>query len=165
VEEAVPNLIEVTVPIMGNDQPRAALVERPLTNPEDFFDFDKKYLGQGKKGGGKKGGSAGAQGYSEIPAKLPGKLYEVAEHTALTVYKAIGCQGIARIDLLIDKKGEKVYFNEINPLPGSLYTHNWVKSGVSATELVTTLIHLAEERQAAQAKLSTSFDTSFLKQF
>jgi D-alanine-D-alanine ligase len=40
VEEAVQNLIEVTLPILGNDELRPALLEQPLTKPDDFFDFD-----------------------------------------------------------------------------------------------------------------------------
>jgi len=57
VEEGVQNLVEVTLPIMGNDQLTPALLERPLTKPEDFFDFEAKYLqGGGKSKGGAKGG-------------------------------------------------------------------------------------------------------------
>jgi len=166
VEEAVPNLIEVTLPIMGNEQPIPALLEHPLTKPEDFFDFDTKYIGDGKKMGAKKmGGKRGAQGYSELPAKLPKDLYKKAEETALNVYKALGCSGIARVDLLIDSKAGKVFFNEVNPLPGSLYAHNWRQAGISNVELVTKLIDLAQERWQAKEKLTTSFNTSFLKQF
>jgi D-alanine-D-alanine ligase len=40
VEEAVNNLIEVTLPIIGNDRPQPALLEKPLTDAEDFFDFE-----------------------------------------------------------------------------------------------------------------------------
>ena len=81
------------------------------------------------------------------------------------VYRAVGCEGIARIDLLIDKKVNKVYFNEINPLPGSLYSHNWRASGISNVELVTRLVDLAEQRAKSKAKLNTTFSTNFLKQF
>lgn len=164
VEEAVRNLIEVTLPILGNDEPRPALLERPLTVAEDFFDFETKYMHGGKKGV-KKGGSKGAQGYSELPAKLPGDLYESAEKTGLAVYKALGCTGTARVDMLIDSKAKKVYFNEVNPLPGSLYAHNWRVAGVSSIDLVKRLVGLAEERFAKEQEVTTSFDTSFLKQF
>jgi D-alanine-D-alanine ligase len=166
VEQAVNNLIEVTLPIMGNDKPKPALLERPLTKPEDFFDFDTKYIGDGKKTGGKKmGGKRGAQGYSELPAKLPKKLYDEAEATGLAVYKVLGCSGIARVDMLIDSKAGKVYFNEVNPLPGSLYTHNWRLAGISNVDLVTKLVDLAEQHWQTKQKLVTSFDTNFLKQF
>jgi len=166
VEESVQNLIEVTLPIIGNEEPTPALLEHPLTSPEDFFDFDTKYLGNGKKMGGKKmGGKRGSQGYSELPAKLPEDLYKKAENLGISVYKVLGCSGIARVDLLIDSKTEKVYFNEVNPLPGSLYAHNWARAGISNVDLVTRLVNLAEERWASQQKLNTTFSTNFLKQF
>ena len=168
VEEAVNNLIEVTLPIIGNDQPRPALLERPMTQSEDFFDFDTKYMQGGKKGGkGGKGGEGneGAQGYSQIPAELPGDLYASAEAVGLRVYKALGCSGIARVDLLIDSRSKKVYFNEVNPLPGGLYAHNWAKAGVSGVDLVQQLIILAKDRHAQRQSLATSFSTSYLQQF
>jgi D-alanine-D-alanine ligase len=164
VEEAVSNLIEVTLPIMGNDRLTPALLERPLTSAEDFFDFDTKYIRGGKKGGGKPG-IKGSQGYSQIPAKLPKDLYDKAETLALDVYKSLGCSGTARVDLLIDEKTKVVYFNEVNPLPGSLYAHNWNLAGVSGVELVQKLVDLAKERYDLRKSLNTSFNTNFLQQF
>ena len=163
VEQAVENLIEVTVPIMGNDIPVPALVERPLANGDDFFDFETKYMSGGKKSSGVK--QTGAQGYSQLPAELPDGLYQDALDVALGVYHAVGCEGIARVDLLIDSKSETVYFNEINPLPGSLYAHNWRASGVSSIDLVSRLVELAEDRFARNQKLETVFSSSFLSQF
>ena len=55
VEQGVRNLIEVTLPIIGNTKPIPALLEQPLLKSEDFFDFDTKYMQGGKKGG-KNGG-------------------------------------------------------------------------------------------------------------
>ena len=162
VEQGVDNLIEVTLPIIGNDDPVPALLEQPLTKPEDFFDFDTKYMQGGKKGGSK---SSGSQGYSQIPADLPKELYQKTENTGLAVYKTLGCSGIARVDLLIDSKTENIYFNEVNPLPGGLYAHNWAKAGISNVELVTRLVNLAEERWSERQKLTTSFSTNYLKQF
>jgi D-alanine-D-alanine ligase len=161
VEEAVANLVEVTLPIMGNNDPRPALLERPLTKPEDFFDFETKYLQGGKKGKG----STGAQGYSELPAKLPKDLATSAIQTGLAVYKALGCSGIARVDMLIDTKASTVYFNEVNPMPGDLYAHNWNKAGVSNVELVQKLIDFANERHAERQALTTTFSTNYLQQF
>lgn len=163
VEQGVANLIEVTLPIMGNTELMAALLEQPLTKPEDFFDFDTKYMQGGKKG--KNNAKAGAQGYSQIPANLPNNLYQKAEQTGLDVYRALGCSGIARVDMLIDLKAEKVYFNEVNPMPGGLYSHNWNKAGISNVELVNRLVALADERWNAKQKLATSFSTNYLKQF
>jgi len=163
VEQEIPNLIEVTLPIMGNETPQPALLERPLTQAEDFFDFDTKYMHGGKKGKGN--GTAGAQGYSELPAKLDPKLYAKAEKLGLDVYKALGCSGLARVDMLINSKTNEVYFNEVNPLPGSLYAHNWREAGISSIDLVQKLIDYAEQRWQTQQKQNTIFATSFLQQF
>lgn len=164
VEEEVANLIEVTLPIMGNEQPKPALLERPLTKPDDFFDFEAKYMQGGKKGA-KTGGIKGAQGYSELPARLDEELYAKAEKTGLQVYRALGCTGTARVDMLIDSKTNEVYFNEVNPLPGSLYAHNWRAAGISNIELVTTLLQLAQERWQQAQSQATAFTTNYLKQF
>ena len=62
IEEAVQNLIEVTVPVMGNDVLTAGSVEQPLSPKDGVFDFDTKYLKNGKSGkkmGGKQKGSQG----------------------------------------------------------------------------------------------------------
>jgi D-alanine-D-alanine ligase len=168
IEEAVQNLIEVTLPVLGNGDPQPAYLEQPLTHAEDFFDFDTKYMSQGggKKMGGKMGGGKhGAQGYSKIPAELPEALYKKAETMALNAYRALGCSGTARIDMLIDSKTKTVYFNEANPLPGSLYAHNWRQKGVSNVDLVTRLVELGEARFAERQAHSTVFSTNFLKQF
>lgn len=165
VEQGVDNLIEVTLPIMGNEKPRPALLERPMLHAEDFFNFETKYMNGGKKGGKKGGKANGAQGYSELPAKLPKELYDKAVSLGLDVYRALGCTGTARVDMLIDSKLGEVYFNEVNPLPGSLYAHNWRQAGVSGVELVEALVGYAEERWAANRSRETTFSTSYLKQF
>lgn len=165
VEEAVNNLVEVTLPIMGNEILKPALLEQPMIKPDEFFDFETKYLGQGKKGGKKMGAKQGAQGYSKIPADLPKDLHDKAVNVGLSVYRALGCSGIARVDMLIDSKTKVVYFNEVNPLPGSLYSHNWNQAGISNVQLVSDLIELAFERWKKQKALTTSFSTNFLKQF
>jgi len=164
VEEGVENLIEVTVPVMGNTEITTALIERPLTQSDDFFDFNTKYI---NGGGGKKTGAkqSGAQGYSELPAKLRDDLSTRSLEVAVAVYKAIGATGMARVDLLIDSVTDTVYFNEVNPLPGSLYSHNWRLAGISPMQLVEKFIVLAEERFEAKQKLNSTFSSNFLEQF
>lgn len=169
VEEAIPHLIEVTVPVMGPAHtPKPGLVERPIVTQDTVFDFTTKYLsgGKGRKGSaGAKAQGKGAQGYSELPAVLSGTLYAECENLAKQVYSAVGCSGIARIDLLIDSKANVVYFNEINPLPGSLYDHNWRAAGIAPVDLVNTLIEYAVQRAEQQSGLTTNFSTNFLQQF
>ena len=155
VEEGVENLTEVTLPIIGNDELRLASVERPL-NKTEFFDFQDKYLSGGEKGGGVN------NAYSEIPANIGEELTKQVQELGRKTYKILGCAGIARVDFLIDGSTKKIYVNEVNTLPGSLYYHNWKKSGVSGVELVTKLIRLAEERFAREQSLVHTFSSEIL---
>lgn len=156
VEEGIEDLIEVTLPIMGNDELRLAGIERPL-NKTEFFDFQDKYLKGGKKGSG-----VNTQ-YSEIPANIDEKLSSEVAELGRKTYKVLGCSGIARIDFLIDTGTGRVYVNEVNTLPGSLYHHNWRKVGVSGAELVLGLISLAEEKFQTSKDSSYTFDSDILK--
>ncbi len=159
VEEGVTNLIEVTLPIIGNDELQLAAIERPLNNTE-FFDFKDKYLSSG----GKKGGGGVNNQYSEIPAKIEQNLLDEVADLGRKTYRTLGCTGIARVDFLIDSESKKVYVNEVNTLPGSLYAHNWKKVGISGVELVTKLVNLAEERFNTQKNTTYTFDSDILKQ-
>jgi D-alanine-D-alanine ligase len=156
VEQSVEDLLEVTLPIMGNDELTLALPESPL-NKAEFFDFETKYLSGAKS-------EEASQGYSELPAKLSPKLEAEVKRLGEATYRVVGCEGIARIDMLIDRKTETVYLNEINTLPGSLYAHNWRQAGVSANELVMNLIHLGEERYKVAQTKTVTFSSSILQQ-
>ncbi len=155
VEEVVKHLIEVTLPIMGNDTLTFAHIERPL-NKSEFFNFEDKYLSGGK-------GSGVNSEYSEVPAKIDPELAaQVLEYGQMT-YRALGASGIARVDFLIEGEKGLVYMNEVNTLPGSLYHHNWKKRGVSGVELVSKLMALAEERHAKREGLTHTFQSDILK--
>lgn len=155
-EESVENLIEVTLPIMGNDTLRLGEIERPL-NKKEFFDFSDKYLSGAKRSGG-----VNSQ-YSEIPARIDEAFAREVRDFAKKTYRILGCSGIARIDFLIDAAVGRVYVNEVNTLPGSLYHHNWKKAGVSGVELVTSLVSFAEERFASRKSIVYAFPSDILK--
>ncbi len=155
VEESVENLIEVTLPIMGNNNLHLAAIERPL-NKTEFFDFNDKYLSNGKKRGGVN------SAYSEIPAQIAPELAHKVKELGKKVYRTLGCSGIARVDFLIDGTENKVFVNEVNTLPGSLYQHNWKKVGVSNVELVDNLITLAKEHFSEEKRLTRTFKSDIL---
>ena len=159
VEESVENLIEVTLPIMGNNVLTTAFIERPL-NKTAFFNFEDKYLS-----GGKKGFDSGMNNeYSEIPANISLELSERVLELGKAVYRLIGCAGIARVDFLIDAKTNRVFVNEVNTLPGSLYHHNWKAFGVSNADLIRRLIQLAEERFTKEQKIVRTFRSPLLRE-
>jgi len=155
VEESIEDLIEVTLPIMGNNEPRLAAIERPL-NKTEFFDFSDKYLSGSKKGSG-----VNSQ-YSEIPADIDPELAKQVEEYGKATYRVLGCSGIARVDFLIESSSGKIYMNEVNTLPGSLYHHNWKKIGVSNVELVTELVKFAEERFKEGQDVTRTFRSDIL---
>lgn len=165
VEEGIDPLIEVTLPIMGNEDVRPAHIEHPL-NKTEMFDFNDKYLSGGpsnKLGASKNGGGGVNNNYSEIPANIGDELTNLVLDLGTRVYQTLGCTGIARVDFLINADSKKVYVNEVNTLPGSLYAHNWKKAGVSNMELVLGLVNLAEERFAAQKKTTFAFKSDILQ--
>ena len=71
------------------------------------------------------------------------------------------CEGMARIDLLIDRKTNHIYFNEINTIPGftsqSMYPKLMEASGVQYSELITRLIRLAIDRHRRKIQLKREY--------
>lgn len=157
VEESIENLVEVTLPIMGNEEPKTAECERPL-NKSELFGFEDKYLS-----GGKKVPQEGVNAnYSEIPARIGDELTAKIKELGKRVYTTLGCSGTARVDFLVDASTDAIYVNEVNTLPGSLYHHNWKKAGVSNMDLVLGLVKLAEARCAAQKGTVYTFASDIL---
>ena len=81
---------------------------------------------------------------------------------AVRAFKALGCNGVARIDFMIDEETDKLYFNEINTIPGSLAFYLWEAAGVPFPQLLDRLVSLALKKQRDKEKLSFSFETNLL---
>ena len=81
---------------------------------------------------------------------------------AVKAFQAIGGNGVARIDFLIDTSDHSVYLNEINTIPGSLSYYLWEPLGISYTELLDRMIRLALKRSREEADIVYSFDTNVL---
>jgi D-alanine-D-alanine ligase len=156
VEEAVENLMDVTCCVIGNNSPRASLLQESVYT-EDLFNFEDKYITDGGSQTGK------AQNKLVIPARLDPELTKQIQETALKVYKAVECTGIARVDFLVNKQTKMFYANEINPLPGTLYHHLWKASGIELDELLKLLIGFAEENYKEKRSVNFSFESSVLK--
>jgi len=79
-------------------------------------------------------------------------------------FRAIGGKGIARIDFMVSKSG-KIFFNEINTMPGSLAFYLWAASGVTFEELVTRLVNFALEEKESKKGLINTFESNILAGF
>ena len=99
-----------------------------------------------------------------IPAKQKPEIIKEIERQAILFFRTIGGKGIARVDFMVTKNG-KIYFNEINTMPGSLAFYLWEASGVSFSQLVTKLIDLAIKENEDKKNLITTFDSSILSGF
>ena len=99
----------------------------------------------------------------KIPADLSPEEREKVRDLAVRSFKALGCNGVSRIDFMIDVDTGELYFNEINPIPGSLSFYLWEPVGVPYTELLDRMIQLALRRQRTEEQVTFTFETNILK--
>ena len=98
----------------------------------------------------------------KIPAELSPEKREEVRELAVRSFKALGCNGVSRIDFMIDEETGKLYFNEINTIPGSLSFYLWEPLGVPYKELLTRMVELALKRNRTEKNLTFTFDTNIL---
>jgi D-alanine-D-alanine ligase len=143
LEEFVPGR-EMVCAVLGNDHPVAALPGEIVPHHE-FYNYKAKYLN-------------GATYH--IPAQISADCAEKIQTMALEVYRALCCEGMARIDFFLRPCGSLVV-NELNSIPGftptSTYPRMWEASGLSYSALIDRLIELALERHQHEGQLKTSF--------
>ena len=65
-------------------------------------------------------------------------------------------------DFMIDEDNGKLYFNEINTIPGSLAFYLWDPVGVPYKELLDRMIQLSLKRARTEERLTFTFDTNIL---
>ncbi|MBR3792352.1 MAG: D-alanine--D-alanine ligase [Alistipes sp.] len=159
VEHLVEQLKEINCSVLGNYyECEASVCEAPIRSGE-ILSYEDKYLGGGAKGA--KGGVKESRGMHstvrEIPARLPEQQTEFIRTKAVETFKALACDGVARIDFMIDEKDQQIYVNEINTIPGSLSFYLWEATGVGFDELVERLINIAFERKRDSSFKTTSY--------
>ena len=125
---------EVECAVMGNNEPIAAEVGQ-IVAAADFYDFDSKYNNP--------------QSQLHIPALISEEKRNEVRAQAVRAYKALGCEGMARVDFFVTEDG-RVLLNEINTIPGqtdiSMYPKLFEAVGVPYKELIDKLIGFAIER-------------------
>jgi D-alanine-D-alanine ligase len=71
---------------------------------------------------------------------------------------------MARVDLFLDRTSGKIFFNELNTIPGftsiSMYPKLWEASGISYQELLSRLVDLAISRHERKRALVREFHSS-----
>ena len=147
IEAGLDHPREVECAVLGGDVPRASVPgEITIDHPDGYYSYAAKYVDDS--------GVA-----TKIPAALSALQTEAVQRLALATFRTLECDGLARVDLFLDKSGT-LYVNEINTLPGftevSMFPKLWLASGVPAAELMTYLIDDALVRAARKrARRST----------
>jgi D-alanine-D-alanine ligase len=125
--------------VLGNQAPEASMPCEILPSRE-FYDYEDKYeLNLAR---------------TVLPPDLPKSEILEMRRLAVECFKAVGCEGMGRVDFLRETATGKLYVNEINTVPGftsiSMYPKMWEYSGISYSELIDRLIELALERHATK---------------
>ena len=161
VERAIMNLKEVNCSVLGDvNFAEASECESPA-KADEILSYEDKYMSGGsKKSGGSKGMASLAR---KIPADISPERREEIRALAVKAFKVLGCNGVSRIDFMIDGDEDKVYLNEINTIPGSLSFYLWEPLGVPYKVLLDRMIELALKRKREEDSITFSFDTNILK--
>ena len=140
VERAV-SAREIEVSVLGNHDPEAS-VPGEIVPHREFYDYTAKYLEEGTA--------------LLIPAKLRPAQRKKIQQLAVSAFRTLELSGMARVDFFLEKKGGKLFLNEVNTIPGftsiSMYPKMWEASGISFRELIDRLIALALEVHAEKAR-------------
>jgi D-alanine-D-alanine ligase len=135
---------ELECAVLGNEAPIASLPCEILPS-RDFYDYEDKYLLD--------------RAQTKVPADLPTETTDQLRRLAVEGYRAVQCEGMARVDFLLETATNKLYLNEINTIPGftsiSMYPKMWEHSGIPFPALIDQLIELALERH--RRKTATRF--------
>jgi D-alanine-D-alanine ligase len=134
VERAVDGR-ELECSVIGNEEPVASLPCEILPSRE-FYDYEDKYLLD--------------RAQFRVPAELDPQQTDEVRRLAIACYRAVECEGMARVDFFLERATERIYINEINTIPGftsiSMFPRMWEHSGLPYPRLIDRLIELALER-------------------
>lgn len=171
VERCVTNLREINCSVLGNFvEQDVSVLEEPIKNDE-ILSYKDKYMGNGSKGGklgtksSKLGGTKGS-GMASLSRKIPADLTKAQEEEvyklAKSTFKILNCEGISRIDFILDGDNNKIYVNEINTIPGSLSYYLWQPKGIEFDELLDRAIRYAIKRKEKRDKITYSTNVNIL---
>ncbi|HSN43318.1 MAG TPA: D-alanine--D-alanine ligase family protein [Propionibacteriaceae bacterium] len=140
IEQGFTDIREIECAVLGSSgdaEPRTSkLGEIRMHTADAFYDFDAKYLPE-------------EQVSLDVPANVDDALEARVQKIAALTFRAVGCEGLARVDTFVTRDGE-VFVNEINTMPGftkfSMFPMLWQASGLEYPELIAELIRLATER-------------------
>ncbi|GJM67940.1 hypothetical protein HMSSN036_01560 [Paenibacillus macerans] len=84
----------------------------------------------------------------KVPAAISDQDKKRVQETAKLVYRALGCSGLARVDMFLQEDGQ-VVLNEVNTMPGytsySRYPRMMAAAGLTLADVIERVVALAME--------------------
>ena len=152
VEKMVEDMMEINCSVLGDaDNRQSSVCEEPVKK-KDFLTYDEKY------GGGSKSGMEASE--KKIPADIPAEMATEIQKLAADTFRVLSCNGVSRIDVMVDRSSNEIYVNEINTIPGSLSFYLWEETGISFPDLMDKLVALALKRKRDTERKTYSYDTN-----
>ena len=146
VEQCVSGAREIECSVLeeADGQVRASVLgEIVPASRHEFYSYDAKYTD-----------AHGAD--LRVPADVPPEQARRFQDLARQAFRLLCCEGMARVDFFL--KGEDVFVNEVNTLPGftsiSMYPKLWEASGLSQSHLMDKLIAHALARHERRRALN-----------
>jgi D-alanine-D-alanine ligase len=131
--------------VLGGEEPMAS-TPCEIIPSQEFYTYADKYLLD--------------QARIELPAKLTDEQTQNMQALAVGCFEAVGCEGMGRVDFLMEAATGRFFVNEINTIPGftsiSMFPKMWEYSGLPYPALLDRLIHLALWRAENQRELRYS---------
>lgn len=148
VEETI-NGREIECSVLGNAHVEASELGEIIPKHE-FYSYEAKYLDPD-----------GAN--LIVGAKVPTATKSRVQEMAIKAFRALCCEGMGRVDFLLEKDTGEIFINEINTIPGftkiSMYPKLLEASGIGYAELIDRLIQLALKRDELKQSLKTDYNT------
>ncbi len=152
VEHMVEQLQEINCSVLGNaDEYQTSVLEEPIKSGE-ILSYEDKYMG------GTKGAKGMQAAQKRIPAELPADVTERIQFLAGETFRVLGCHGVSRVDVIVDRADGNIYVNEINTIPGSLSFYLWEATGLTFAGLMDKLVQLAVQRSREAGQKTVSYD-------
>ncbi len=131
---------DLEISVIGNDHARLELYgPGEIVAGHEFYDFAAKYTP----------GLSETSRQAEVSPATKASMLKIARDA----YRAIGAEGIARVDFLL--RGDEIFLSEINTIPGftpiSLFPTMPAEAGYSFADVCLKVVDLALERHAVRA--------------
>lgn len=117
--------------------------EQPVGKGE-FLSFSDKYTG----------------GKRIFPANLPKQVSNKIKSITEKVYRSLGFNGVIRIDYFV--KGEEIFLNEINSVPGSLAFYLFSETLSGFTKMLDEMILDADRRYSITTTINRTYSSKIL---